>query len=138
MKAVVTVALALTMVLPLFSGESQTEVPSGRQCIIWSSADRDVALNLVFMYAFNAKKHGWMADVTLLIWGPSAKLLSVDKELQAELKKLEEIGVELLACKGCADRYGVSEDLEKLGVTVKYTGKLLADMQKEGWHVLTF
>jgi hypothetical protein len=113
------------------------EQPS-RQCIVWSSGDRDVALKMVFMYAPNAVKHEWMDEVRLLIWGPSAKLLSVDRELQEQLQVLADAGVELLACKACADSYGVSEQLEKLGVTVRYTGQLLAEMQQTGWHMLTF
>jgi hypothetical protein len=32
----------------------------------------------------------------------------------------------------------VSETLAELGVTVEYTGTMLADLQKEGWHILTF
>jgi len=108
----------------------QTEATSAKQCIVWSSGDRDVALKLVYMYTYNAKKQGWMDEVRLLVWGPSAKLLSVDRELQSGLEQLEEAGVELLACKACADSYGVSEELEKLGITV--------EMQKTGWHVLTF
>ena len=27
--------------------------------VIWSSADREVALHNVFMYTHNAAKHGW-------------------------------------------------------------------------------
>ena len=27
---------------------------------------------------------------------------------------------------------------EELGIEVKYAGKMLADMQKDGWQVLTF
>ena len=48
------------------------------------------------------------------------------------------MGVELYACKGCADMYGISDKLIDLGVTVMYTGKMLADLQKEGWHILSF
>jgi hypothetical protein len=142
MRAIATCTLIIALCCPapgLANAEETKSVQAeAKQCIVWSSGDRDVALKLVFMYAYNAKKHDWMGTVRLLVWGPSAKLLSVDKELQVELRHLEEVGVELLACKACADSYGVSEDLEKLGITVKYTGKLLAEMQQTGWHVLTF
>jgi hypothetical protein len=140
MRALVNCVLIAALCCPVLcmADEPQAEATGSRQCIVWSSGDRDVALKLVYMYTYNAKKQGWMDEVRLLVWGPSAKLLSVDLELQKQLKQLEEVGVELLACKGCADSYGVSEDLEKLGITVKYTGQLLADMQKTGWHVLTF
>ena len=138
-----TLMLVVSLCVPLFTVAQEgppddAEAEVSRQCIVWSSGDREVALMQVFMYAYNCKLRGWMDEVRLLVWGPSAKLLSVDSELQAKLSQLKEVGVELLACKGCADAYGVSAALEELGVTVRYTGKDLADMQKTGWHVLTF
>jgi len=105
--------------------------------VVWTSGDKEVAMKMVFMYTFNAKKYEWWKDITLLVWGPSAKLLSEDKDLQDYVKEMLEIGVNVLACRGCADMYEVSEDLEKLGVTVKYTGKDLTDFIKER-HVITF
>ena len=108
------------------------------QLIVWSSGDREVALKMVFMYAYNCQKRKWMDKVRLLVWGASTKLLSVDQELQEEIKKIKESGVELWACKGCADLYGVTKKLESLGIDVHYTGEELANMQKNGWYVLTF
>jgi len=148
MKPVACLLLGVLLLTPaLYADQGVLENPDpeaakapdgAKQCIVWSSGDRDVALKLVFMYAFYSKTQGWMDTVRLLVWGPSAKLLSVDLELQQELQKLKEAGVELLACKACADSYGVSDQLSKLGIEVRYTGKDLADMQKTGWHVLTF
>ena len=118
--------------------DSSTAVSKQQQLIIWTSGDREVALKMVFMYAFNCRKYSWMDNVRLLIWGPSDKLLVEDEELQKQLKELKNVGVELYACKGCADMYGISDKLIDLGVTVMYTGKMLADLQKEGWHILSF
>jgi hypothetical protein len=56
--------------------------------------------------------------------------LKEDKELQESIKNMDEIGINLLACKGCADQYEVSDDLEKLGIEVKYTGVELTDFIK--------
>ena len=106
--------------------------------VVWSSADRMVARSMVFMYTKNSKLKGWWDHVRLVVWGPSAKLLSVDKELQAELEDLKAAGVELQACKACADMQGVSAELEALGVDVKYMGQPLTDMLQGGWKVLTF
>lgn len=105
--------------------------------VVWTSGDKEVAMKMVFMYTYNAKKYGWWDDITLLVWGPSSKLLSEDKELQDYIKEMKEVGVNLLACKGCSDLYEVSDDLEKLGITVKYTGKDLTDFIKNR-HVVTF
>ena len=106
--------------------------------IVWTSGDPDVAFKMVFMYAYNAQKNGWWDQVTLLVWGPSAKLSSENEEIQESLKKMKEQGVELLACKGCADQYGVSEKLEEIGITVKYTGTYLTDFIKSGQKVISF
>ena len=106
--------------------------------VIWSSRDREVARNMVFMYTKNSKLKGWWGRVRLVVWGPSAQLLSADQELQGELHGLAEAGVELLACKACADRYGVSEKLESLGIKVIYMGVPLTEYLKGDWAVLTF
>lgn len=105
--------------------------------VLWTSGDREVALKMLFMYTFNAKKNGWWDDITLIVWGPSAKLLSEDTELQDYMKRIMEAGVEVRACKGCADQYGVSEKLEALGITVLYIGKEFTDYMKEGYQILT-
>lgn len=119
------------------AGEAAVEKAGRQQLILWTSGDREVALKMVFMYAYNCKKRGWMDTVRLLVWGPSAKLLSEDEELQEQLKGLKEVGVELYACKGCADLYGVSDKLSSLDINVMYTGTMLAELQQKGWHVLT-
>lgn len=106
--------------------------------VIWSSADRDVALNNVFMYTQNAKKQGWWEEVRLLIWGPSDELLAEDEELQKHIKDMLADGVDVIACKACADSYGVSAALEELGVHVFYVGQALTEMLKEGWVTLTY
>ena len=106
--------------------------------VLWTSGDREVALKMVFMYTLNAKLRGWWDEVTFIIWGPSSKLLSTDQELQQQIKKFKEEGIILEACKACADQYGVSSDLEDLGVDVKYMGEPLTDYIKGDTEVITF
>jgi hypothetical protein len=60
-----------------------TEIPASEKLVVlWTSGDPEVAKKMVFMYTYNAKKHGWWEDITLVVWGPSAKLLAEDKEWQ--------------------------------------------------------
>ena len=106
--------------------------------VIWTSGDREVALNMVFMYTKNARLKGWWDNVRLVVWGPSGPLLAGDEELQTELEGLKEAGVELMACKACSDKYGVSEKLTELGVDVTYMGQPLTHYLKSGLAVLTF
>ena len=56
--------------------------------VLWSSGDREVAKKMVFMYTLNAKLKGWWNDISLIVWGPSAKLVSEDKGLQAGIIKI--------------------------------------------------
>jgi hypothetical protein len=113
------------------------KISSTKQLILWTSGDREVALKMVFMYGLYSKKNGWMDNVRLLIWGPSSKLLAEDLELQERLSELKNAGVELYACKACADLYGVADKLTQLGITVMYTGEMLAKLQKNGWYILS-
>lgn len=120
------------------NNDSIIQAKSDKLAVLWTSGDREVALKMVFMYTFNSKKRGWWKDVQLIIWGPSAKLLAVDSELQEYVKQMKEEGIELLACKACADMYGVTEKLGEMGVDVKYMGVPLTDTIKSGTHLVTF
>ena len=144
--AAALIALTVLGLGPLSSDDFSTppddlmtdqESPS-RLAVLWTSGDREVALKVTFMYTLNAKARGWFDEVTLIVWGPSSDLLAADRELQDQVKAMGEAGVELVACRACADSYGVSEDLEALGIEVKYMGVPLTEMLKGDWQVLTF
>jgi hypothetical protein len=105
--------------------------------VVWTAGDREVARKMVFMYTKNSRLKGWWGRVRLVVWGPSAQLLSVDRELQEELEDLKAAGVELLACQACADLYGVTDELRALGIEVIFMGKPLTEMLKSGWTCLT-
>ncbi len=138
-RGVIAALLMTLFVLPHFgfAFAQESEEPS-KLLVVWTSGDREVALKMVFMYAENAKKNDWWKEVRLLVWGPSAKLLSEDTELQDYVKKMKTEGVEVIACKACADSYGVAEKLETVGVKVFYTGKALTEMLKTDWKTVTF
>lgn len=105
--------------------------------VLWTSGDREVAEKMVFMYTLNSKLREWWRDVTLIVWGPSSKLLSEDQALQDQVKKMVEIGVEVVACKACADQYGVSDRLAELGIDVKFMGQPLTAYLKQGVKLIT-
>ena len=107
--------------------------------VVWTSGDRDVALKMVLMYAHNAKLRQWWEDVVLIVWGSSAKLLSVDIEVGNYVTKMIADGVAVEACKACSDSYGVSDVLEKMGVDVRYMGQPLTEYLKDdSCRVVTF
>jgi hypothetical protein len=115
----------------------QKPLQSDKLVILWTSGDRDVALNMVFMYGKNSRLKGWWEQVCLIVWGPSARLLAEDEGLQTELAAMKEAGVQLQACKACADRYGVSDKLSGMGIEVIYMGKPFTDYLKGDWTVIT-
>lgn len=142
-KAILVGGLILSLGICVYSfaakneGKSMSSQPS-RLLVIWSSADRDVALNVAFMYTHAAKKSHWFDKVRLVVWGPSAKLLTEDEELQKQVRAMIKDGVEVMACVVCADRYGVSDKLRELGIEVRGMGVPLTNMLKSGWKCITF
>jgi hypothetical protein len=106
--------------------------------VVWTSGDKEVALKMVFMYTLNSRLKSWWDDVTLIIWGPSAKLLAEDDDLQVEIFEMRQAGVKVMACKACADQYGVSEAIEAMGIEVKYVGETFTQILKEDNRVITF
>ncbi len=106
--------------------------------VVWTSGDREVALKMVFMYTFNAKRAGWFDEVQFVVWGPSEKLLAEDEELQEYVGRMIDVGIEVVACKACSDMYGVSSDLEECGVDVKYMGQPLTNLLQSDWKIITF
>ncbi len=106
--------------------------------LLWTRGDREVADTMVYMYVRNGMLNGWWRHITLIVWGPSAKLLANDEALQEKTKELIAIGVEVQACVACAEMYGVTEKLKELGITVRGMGIPLTEMlQEEGWAVLS-
>ena len=90
------------------------------------------------MYTHAAKQRNWFDDVTLIVWGPSAKLLTEDATLQQKLRAMQQDGVKLEACVVCADNYGVTSTLREIGIDVKPMGKPLTDYLQSDWEVMTF
>lgn len=105
--------------------------------ILWTNDQLETAEKMVFMYGKNSLLRGWWEQVTVIIWGATAKLASENKLIQDGLKDLQAAGVELLACRACAEQLGVDEALEKLGVKVMYTGELMTRLLKDNEKLLT-
>jgi hypothetical protein len=123
----------------LGAGEAPgSAAPDDHLVILWTSGEKDVFTKVVLPYGVNSKKQNWWKAVTLIVWGPSARLLSEEEALQAKIRELGKAGVHLTACKWCADQYGVSDDLAGLGIEVKYMGKALTEYLKSGYEVMVF
>jgi len=114
------------------------EIKKEKLAVLWVSGDRDVAEKSCLMYTHAAKRNAWFDEVVLIVWGSSSNLLAGDVALQEKVKAMKEDGVILEACIACSNMFGVTEDLEALGIDVKGMGVPLSNYLKSGYHVLTY
>lgn len=143
--AMKTKVLQITLMAILFivttevmAQQEKQENKADKLVIVWTSDDPYVAERVALMYTHAAKTAGWFSEVTLIIWGPSAKLTAENLKIQEKLKSMQNDGVEIKACIVCADAYGVTEELRNLDFEVKGMGKPLTEYLKSDANVLTF
>ena len=107
--------------------------------IVWSSGEKEVAKKLILLYGSVMLPRSYWDEATIMIWGPSAKLLANDNELQKQLKTVQDTGVKFNACVVCSDDYGVSDKLKNLGIELIHTGEMLTEaLQSDDIKVITF
>ena len=137
-----TIFMCVFFVLAAVSRTAQVEeaeAPTGKLLVVWTSADPDVAEKVCLMYTHAAKKYGWFAEVHLVVWGPSQRLLVGDPTIQAKVKAMQEDGVVVEACVACATQLGLVDQIGALGYEVKGMGKpLTAALKDAEIEVLTF
>lgn len=138
--AVSIVVAAFVAVIVAKAAETDSEAtPDGSKlAVVWTSGDPDVAHRVCLMYTHAAKTNQWFEEVRLVVWGPSARLLAGDKDLQTKVKSMMADGVNVQACIVCADMYGVTEALRGLGIEVKPMGRPLTGFLQSNYEVLTF
>jgi len=85
------------------------------------------------MYAVNALKHKWLAEVKLYFFGPAEQLLLDDEDLQVLLHDYQELKGEPVACRFLAERDGQADGLKELGVAVEYVGPLISGLIRDGY-----
>jgi hypothetical protein len=143
MKFQKTLILAFSMLIAfnhsgiMAQSENDSEGPD-KLVVVWTSDDPYVAERVALMYTHAAKTAGWFNEVTLIIWGPSAKLSAENIKVQEKLKSMQNDCVVIEACIVCANEYGVTDELKNLDFVVKGMGKPLSDYLKSGAKVLTF
>jgi hypothetical protein len=135
--SVLATLLFLNTAKVMAQSENESNTPD-KLVVLWTSDDPYVAERVALMYTHAAKTQGWFTDVTLIIWGPSAKLTAENLKIQEKLKAMQNDGVVIEACIACATAYNIVDDLKKLGFDVKGMGKSLTDYLKSGAKVLTF
>ena len=105
--------------------------------ILWTTDNKDTVFNMLSMYAINSLNRKWWDKVNVIIWGAAAKLAGNDTQGQTEILEMLHTGVTVEACKDCCDRFGVTETLTKLGVSVRYMGEPLTQYLKANEKIIT-
>ena len=105
--------------------------------VLWTNDNPVTAEKMVFMYIVNGLLKGWWDEITLIIWGAPARLVSEDENIQKLVDRALEVGVHITACKACADQLGVTENLEKLNIEVKYWGVPLTELLQGDEKLIT-
>lgn len=136
--SMVVAAFVAVIVAKAAETDSEATQDGSQLAVVWSSGDPEVAHRVCLMYTHAAKTNHWFHEVRLVVWGPSARLLAADKDLQAKVKAMMADGVNVQACIVCADMYGVTEALRGLGIEVKPMGRPLTDFLQNDYEVLTF
>lgn len=93
--------------------------------VLWTSGEKDVALKVVLRYIDNALEKKTWPTIDLIIWGPSVQLAGDDENVKFKLESLIQRGLKAEACIVCAEEYGVTEVLEKMGVKLSMVGEEL-------------
>jgi len=106
--------------------------------VIASSGDKDVLKWPGLRWPMNASKKQWVDEVKVILFGPAEEVVAYDSEIQQKIRDLQEAGVEVMACKACADEKNVSGKLEELGIKVVFVGSVISELIKDGWTPLTF
>ncbi|MHB1314202.1 MAG: DsrE family protein [Christensenellales bacterium] len=105
--------------------------------ILWTNADINTSLHMVMMYATNSMLKSWWKNVTVIVWGATAKLAAENADVQEKIKMAMHAGVRFSACIACARNLGVIEPLEKAGIEIIAWGDPLTRLIKDGCHLLT-
>jgi hypothetical protein len=103
-----------------------------------TTTEKEVMLEIGLVYPTNCAKNKWLDEVKVIFFGPSERLAAIDPQVQAKIKELKSYGVEVLACKWCSERMGITAELEALGIVVIYVGSVISELIRDGWAQLTF
>lgn len=99
--------------------------------VLWTSGDEDTAMNMILMYTLKSAGNRWWKDCALITWGPSNLLAARNERVRSELREIMAAGVKVYACKRCAERYGLIDELESMGIIVQLMGETLTEHLKD-------
>jgi hypothetical protein len=99
MRAILLLTISLFMSVIQHSETMAQNNNSGNSkdklVVLWTSDDPYVAERVALMYTHAAKTNQWFAEVTLIVWGPSAKLVAENFKIQDKLRDMQKDGIKL-------------------------------------------
>jgi len=117
--------------------ETKTANPEARVMIVIASGEREKAWTGL-LYAQWAVGSGYLNSVRVFLWGPAEELVTRDMELKTMVEEIINLGETIYVCKACADRYGISGELEKMGCRVEYVGPVSTKFIRQGYTVFNW
>ena len=105
--------------------------------ILWTNDSIHTSQFMVMMYATNSMRKGWWDEVTVIVWGATAKLAAENETIQEHLKIAQHAGVKFSACIACAIQLGVAEKLKALDIEVMPWGEPLTNILQNGEALIT-
>jgi hypothetical protein len=107
--------------------------------IVWTSDNIEVAKKMVLLYGSVILPREYWSEAHIMVWGPSAKLIAQNSEIQSMVKDCMASGVRFSVCVVCSDDYGVTDTLVELGIEATHTGvELTTSLKDDSWSVITF
>ncbi len=105
--------------------------------ILWTNDNPVTAELMVFMYAIHTKQHGLWDEMTIIVWGATVQLVAENPKIQDLVKKAQNAGVHVSACRSCADGLGATKTLEDLGIELIYWGEPLTEIIQKDEKLIT-
>jgi len=105
--------------------------------ILWTNGDIETSRLMVLMYARNAMLDNWWKEVTVIVWGSTARLAAENPIIKADIKMAQHVKVKFSACLACARQLGVENELREMNIETKYWGEELTELIKNREMLLT-
>ena len=105
--------------------------------ILWTNADLHTSQYMVMMYATNSMLKNWWDNVTVIIWGATAKLVAENETIQERIKIAKHAGVKFSACISCATQLGVVDEIKEQDIELIAWGPLLTEILQSNQKLIT-
>ncbi len=102
--------------------------------LLWLTSGDRSKLKWGLLWGVNAKRHNWVDEVRVVVFGDSEQVILHDDELFASVQEIEGS----LFCRRVAEIEDTVDALERKGAELAYVGQPIAEAIKDGYTVLTF